>query len=187
MSFLSHCYHQKRYRCFYLLIVYMFDVLLPILGEMMIQLEFFPLPCNQTFALVALMVTRNLPQPVASNELQGDVWSLSGIDAAEFGQDPGRQAVNGYPAMGGVEAGRDRLTAGGIGATSQVKPHQTPPIHGNCLRCRFEKWRILYRFCIFDACSRVLQFGDALQFEEPQSIVDVVSLDRSDKIEMEII
>lgn len=39
----------------------------------MIQLEFFPLPCNQTFALVALMVTRNLPQPVASNELQGDV------------------------------------------------------------------------------------------------------------------
>ena len=67
------------------------------------------------------------------------------------------------------------------------KPHQTRPIQGKCLQCRFEKWWILYRFCIFDACSRVLQFGDALQFEEPQSIVDVVSLDRSDKIEMEII
>ena len=42
------------------------------------------------------MVTRKpTSATVASNELQGDVWSLSGIDAAQFGQDPGRQAVNG--------------------------------------------------------------------------------------------
>lgn len=47
-------------------------------------------------------------------------------------------------------------------------------------------------FCAGFVCLmlvlRVLQFGDALQFEqEVQSIVDIVSLDGSDKIEMEII
>ena len=87
--------------------------------------------------------------------------------------------------MGGVEAGRDRLTAGWNRGHMLQKPHQTRPSQVFFLQCRFEKWRILYRFRIFDACSRVLQFGDALQFEEPRSIVGVVSLDGSDKIEIE--
>lgn len=93
------------------------------------------------------MVTRNLSQPVASNELQGDVWSLSGIDEAEFGQDPGRQAVNGYPAIGGVEAGRDRLTAGGIEATccraSETRTNQR--LKGNPIRIiRHHRARVFF-------------------------------------------
>ena len=73
----------------------------------------------------------------------------------------------------------------GIGATCCRNPIRRDRARFFFLQCRFEKWWILYRFRIFDACSRVLQFGDALQFEEPRSIVGVVSLDGSDKIEIE--